>query len=84
MPGDVLGIKAGIGAFSKASQPVISVNGKTIELGDEGYAFTKMKVPQKPGKYKILVSVSFTNPTTGKKELSKINVKYEVVKPCND
>lgn len=82
-PGDELEIKAGIGLFSYAARPKININGTNIELGEEGYSLFKTKVQKNPGKYKIPVSISFFNQTTGKEESMRVNVEYAVAKECN-
>lgn len=82
-PGDELEIKAGIGSFSKAALPRININGKNVELGDEGYALFKVKVSQIPGKNKIPVSIKYFNIATDKEDVRIINVEYTVAKECN-
>lgn len=82
-PGDELEITAGVGAYSKSAKPVINVNGKHTEVGEEGYALYKMKINDKPGQYKIPVKIYFFNQTTGKDESSITNVEYTVAKPCD-
>ncbi len=82
-PGDELEIKTGIGLFSYAARPKININGRDIELGEEGYSLFKTKVQKIPGKYKIPVTISFFNQTTGKEESMKVNVEYSVAKECN-
>ena len=44
MPGDELEVKAGIGAFSDAAKPNVSINGQHIELGPDGIADYKTHV----------------------------------------
>jgi len=41
MPGQEIEIKAGVGAFSKAAQPSISIAGSSVAIGEEGYALYK-------------------------------------------
>ena len=44
MPGDELEIKAGIGAFSDAAKPTVTINGQHVDLGPDGIADYKTKV----------------------------------------
>ncbi len=81
-PGDVLEITTGVGAYSKSSKPVININGKPIEVGDEGYALYKKKISDKPGHYKLPVKIDFFNQTTAKNETIETNIEYTVAKPC--
>jgi hypothetical protein len=81
--GDVLEIKAGIGAYSKKVQPLIKIDGMPLELNEEGFALYKLKTSKPPGKYKIPVKISFVNPNTGKNETNDFNVEYTVAQPCN-
>lgn len=82
-PEGELEINAGIGMFSKASKPTISINGTIVPLNDEGYATFKNKAPKDPGDYTIPVQISFFNQTTGKDETILVNIEYKVVKQCD-
>ena len=44
MPGDELEIKAGIGAFSDAAKPNVTINGQHVDLGADGIADYKTHV----------------------------------------
>ncbi len=81
-PEEELEISAGIGMFSKASKPSITINGVGIPLNDEGIALFKNKAPKSQGNYKVPVQISFFNQTTGKDEIKQVNIEYKVVKPC--
>jgi hypothetical protein len=81
-PGSKLEINAGVGAFSKAALPEVSIRNKIIPLNEEGYARYIHKVPDTPGEYEILVRVSFINLITGKNEIQERKIKFKVVKPC--
>jgi hypothetical protein len=81
--GSVIEIKAGIGAFSFSSRPIISFGGTTVPLNESGYASFSKKVPDNPGNYKIPVRISFFNQTTGKDEVKRVNIEYKVVKQCD-
>ncbi|MGB3007864.1 MAG: GldM family protein, partial [Chitinophagaceae bacterium] len=77
MPGQELEIKAGIGAFSKSSVPVISIGGSTIPIGAEGYALYKAQAGG-VGSHSVPVRISFFNQTTGKNEVQEVTVEYTV------
>lgn len=77
MPGQELEIKAGIGAFSKAAQPTININGANVPIGDEGFALTKINAGG-VGSHSVPVRISFFNQTTGKEEVKEVKVDYVV------
>jgi gliding motility-associated protein GldM len=77
MPGQEIEIKAGVGAFSKAAQPTISIGGSTQAIGEEGYALYKGQAGG-VGAHTIPVRISFFNQTTGKDEVKEVNVEYTV------
>ncbi len=82
-PGSTLEIMVGVGAFNKTGQPIITIDGKNVAVGEEGYLKYKMTTPKKPGKYNIPVRVKFFNQTTGKNEEFSHSVKYTVAKECD-
>ncbi len=77
MPGQEIEIKAGIGAFSKAAKPTISIGGTTVALGEEGYASQKMNVGGL-GNHTIPVMITYFNQISGKKDTVQKNVEYTV------
>lgn len=77
MPGQELEIKAGVGAFSKAAQPTISIGGSTVPIGEEGYALYKGQAGG-VGSHTVPVRISFFNQTTGKDDVREVNVEYVV------
>ena len=77
-PGEEIEINAGIGSFSKSSQPEILINGISIPLGIEGYSGYKKKVQKIPGNYSIPVEIRFYNQATGKEEKRIVNINYTV------
>ncbi|MGQ0740478.1 MAG: type IX secretion system motor protein PorM/GldM [Bacteroidota bacterium] len=77
MPGQELEIKAGIGAFSKAAAPTISIGGNTVAIGEEGFALYKTQAGG-VGAHSIPVRISFFNQTTGKDEVKEVKVDYVV------
>ena len=80
-PGQELEITAGIGAYSKASAPDISINGTTVILGEEGFASYKTTVSGGVGLRKVPVKISYFNQLTGKQEVKEVNVEYTVGSP---
>ncbi len=77
MPGQELEVKAGIGAFSKSSKPVITIGGTTVPIGEEGFALYKTDAGG-VGAHSIPVRISFFNQTTGKDEVKEVKVEYTV------
>lgn len=77
MPGQEIEIKAGVGAFSKAAKPTISIGGTVYPIGDEGYALYKGQAGG-VGSRSIPVKISYFNQTTGKEEVKEVNVEYTV------
>jgi len=77
MPGDELEVKAGIGAFSAAAKPTITINGQPQNVAADGTADFKTKVSSSGT---INVKIEYTKPdgTPGVKE---IPVKYTVGTP---
>lgn len=80
MPGQELEIKAGIGAYSKSAQPVISIGGSSVAIGAEGFASYKTQV-NGIGSHTIPVRITYFNQITGKQETAETNVEYTVASP---
>jgi gliding motility-associated protein GldM len=77
MPGQEIEIKAGVGAFSKAAQPTISIGGSSVAIGEEGYALYKGAAGG-VGSHTIPVKISFMNQQTGQMDTREVNVEYTV------
>ncbi|HRX93379.1 MAG TPA: gliding motility protein GldM [Chitinophagaceae bacterium] len=77
MPGQEIEIKAGIGAFSKAAQPTITIGGSNVPIGEEGFALYKGQAGG-VGSRSIPVKISYMNQVTGKMEILEKNVEYVV------
>jgi len=77
MPGQEIEIKAGVGAFSKAARPTITIGGTNVPLGEEGYALYKGQAGG-VGSRTIPVRITYFNQTTGKDEVKEVNVEYTV------
>ncbi|MBZ5858057.1 type IX secretion system motor protein PorM/GldM [Flavihumibacter profundi] len=79
MPGQELEINAGVGAFSKAAKPTVTVNGSVVPLGAEGSALYKTTVSG-AGEKSVNVVVNFTKPDGTPATLNK-TIKYTVGVP---
>ncbi len=79
MPGDELEITAGIGAFSAAAKPIITVNGSTQALTADGTADYKTKV-EGAGEHTVTVDIAYTKPDGSPDHVKKL-VKYTVGMP---
>ena len=79
MPGQELTITGGVGAFSKAAAPVVTIDGANVSLNTEGIAERKFNV-EGPGSYVKKVRISFKKPdgTTG---ILDKDIKYTVGSP---
>lgn len=79
MPGQQLTITGGVGAFSKAAAPSVTIDGASIPLNAEGVAEQKITVGG-PGSYSKNVVISFKKPdgTTG---MVNKEIKYTVGSP---
>ncbi len=79
MPGEEVEITAGVGAYSKAAQPQITINGAAVPLGPDGRASYKFQASG-AGARSVPVNVTFTKPD-GTKETKPFDVKYTVGTP---
>jgi gliding motility-associated protein GldM len=79
MPGEEMEVSAGVGAFSKAAQPQISIGGSSMPVGPDGRAVSKFKV-NGSGSKTVPVTVTYTKPD-GTKESKSFDVKYTVGTP---
>lgn len=79
MPGQPVEITAGVGAYSKAAQPQISINGVGQSLDADGRAVYKLQASG-TGPRNVPVNVTYTKPD-GTKESKSFNVEYTVGTP---
>ena len=79
MPGEELVITAGVGAFSKAAKPTISIDGAGVTLKPDGSAEYKSTVSTS-GAFAKKVRISFTKPDNTIATVEK-EVKYTVGVP---
>src|SRR5579859_5150843 len=77
MPGDELEVKAGIGAFSAAAKPKITINGSTLPLGEDGTADWKSRVSSTGT---VNVKIEYVKPDGSIGTITK-DVKYTVGQP---
>ena len=80
MPGEELVITAGIGAFSKAARPTISVDGTNVPLKPDGSAEYKTIISSGAGNFSKKIKISFTRPD-GTTSFTEKDVKYTVGVP---
>lgn len=76
MPGQELEITAGVGAFSKAAQPVITIGGANVPIGEDGAARWKTTVST-VGTHTLTVNITYTD-QDGKKQTITKPVEYTV------
>ena len=79
MPGQEVQITAGVGAYSRAAQPQISINGTGVAIDAEGRAVYKVQASGS-GNRSVPVNVTYTKPD-GTKESKSFNVEYTVGTP---
>lgn len=79
MAGEELVITAGVGAFSSAAKPTISVDGNVLSIGTDGTASYKT-VAGNPGLNSKRVRISFIKPN-GETAVVEKEVKYTVGTP---
>jgi len=76
LPGQEIEITAGVGGFSKAITPKISIGGQTVSLGEDGAAHYKFKA-DRLGNNSIPVVISYTDQDGQVKNITK-TVDYVV------
>jgi gliding motility-associated protein GldM len=79
MPGQELRITGGVGAFSSAAKPSVTIDGASVGLNADGVAEYKTTVGG-PGTYSKKVSISFKKPDGTIGKLDK-DIKYTVGSP---
>lgn len=80
LPGQTLEIKAGIGAFSSAAKPSITIGGNTQIANDSGFARSLIPIGGGGGG-SVPISVSFKDPATGLVTTKTSVVNYTVGQP---
>ncbi len=79
MPGDELEVQAGIGAFSAAAKPDVTINGAHQSLNADGVADYKTKV-EGTGEHTVTVNIAYTKPDGTIATIPK-TIKYTVGMP---
>ncbi len=79
MPGEKVTITAGVGAYSLAAQPQISIGGASIPVNADGVAIKEFNADG-GGERSIPVTVTYTKPN-GEKETKTFPIKYTVGTP---
>jgi hypothetical protein len=79
MPGDELTVRAGIGAFSAAAKPTITINGSNAPVDATGIGEYKTKA-EGTGEHTVNVHIVFTKPD-GSQATKDVPVKYTVGVP---
>lgn len=80
MPGDNIEIVAGVGAFSDAAKPKITIGGQVLPVGPDGTALWKTTASGS-GNKAVEVVIEFTKPDGTPERVTK-TVKYEVAMPA--
>jgi gliding motility-associated protein GldM len=80
MPGDQIEIVAGVGAFSDAAKPKITIGGQSIPVGTDGTALWKTTASGS-GNKAVEVVIEFNKPDGSTERVTK-TVKYEVAMPA--
>jgi gliding motility-associated protein GldM len=76
LPGQEIEITAGVGGFSKAISPIITIGGKSLTVGDDGAVHYKFKA-DRLGNNSIPVIIEYTDQNGVKQNISK-TVDYVV------
>jgi len=79
MPGEKVTITAGVGAFSTAAQPQITIGGAGAQVNADGVAVREFTA-EGGGPKAVPVSVTYTKPD-GTKETKSYNIEYTVGTP---
>jgi gliding motility-associated protein GldM len=77
MPGQPIEIKAGIGAFSAAAKPTITIGGQTQQIGDSGFVRYTTQAATGIGQKSIPVHISYTDQDGNPRTIDRL-VNYTV------
>ncbi len=80
MSGEELIISAGVGAFSSAAKPTITIDGIVVPMGADGQAMYKTVAGSTPGEQIKKVKISFLKPD-GQIAVVQKDVKYTIGTP---
>jgi len=76
MPGQEIEITAGVGAFSKAATPRVTINGSGAALGEDGAAHAKFEAGG-VGQHSVPVTINYVD-QEGKQQTITKNIDYTV------
>ncbi len=76
-PNEDIQISAGIGSYSKAAQPKITIDGEHIEVDESSVAVYKFKAKRKSGEYIVPVIIEYTK-HDGTRDTFNFKVNYTV------
>ena len=79
MPGEKVTITAGVGAYSVAAQPQITIGGASVPVNADGVAIKEFNADG-GGERNVPVTVTYTKPN-GEKETKTFPIKYTVGTP---
>lgn len=77
MPGDEMEIMAGVGAFSKAALPQVTIEGTPEALTSDGAAHRTIKAATSLGKHTVKVNIKYTDQEGVEREIPK-TIEYTV------
>jgi gliding motility-associated protein GldM len=77
MPGQSLEIKAGVGAFSNAAKPTISIGGVAQQIGDSGFVRYTTQAAAGLGQKTIPISISYKDQDGNDRRIDRV-VTYTV------
>lgn len=77
LPGQEINITAGVGGFSKAVKPKITIGGQTLEVGDDG-TVTKKVVAGAVGSNSIPVHITYIDQNDGQEKSVDKKIEYTV------
>jgi gliding motility-associated protein GldM len=77
LPGQPINITAGVGGFSKAVKPKITIGGQTLEVGDDG-TVTKKVDAGAVGEHSIPVHITYIDQNDGKEKSVDRKIEYTV------
>lgn len=73
--GDSLEVMAGVGEFTRLTNPKIMINNEKTPLNDDGCALFKKTISGKPGTYSVPVVIDYTT-SDGTQKKQSFNIKY--------
>jgi hypothetical protein len=78
-PSDEVEIFAGVGSFSRRTNPIVRVRGEEVPLSEDATAQYKFSAPNQIGKHQIPVEIEYSD-QDGKRQIIYKTVEYTVMK----